>query len=213
MAQAQAPANPSPHHISQIAVSPGVRLEVLDWGGTGEPMVFLPGLGYTAHVYDDFALRFRDRYHVYGITPRGFGASSRPDSGYDSASRARCGARSAIDLPAVLARDDVVFTRPSSPEFHQPLALFTAAGLRAALECAGLVVEVIASANPLLPYFQNVPPIVEQPEAESALRQLELAACECPGLQDAGGHIIAAARCPSPPSSAPPSSPAPPAAG
>ncbi len=89
LARAQAPTDPSPHHVSQIAVSPGVRLEVLDWGGTGEPMVFLPGNGYTAHSYDDFALRFRDRYHVYGITPRGFGNSSRPDSGYDSATRAR----------------------------------------------------------------------------------------------------------------------------
>lgn len=101
-----------------------------------------------------------------------------------------------LDLPAALAGDDVVFTRPGSPEFHQPMALFTSEGLRAALSGAGLAVEAIASANPLLPYFQNVPRIAEQTEAETALRQLELAACECPGLRDAGGHIIAAARRP-----------------
>jgi pimeloyl-ACP methyl ester carboxylesterase len=62
-----------------VAVEPGVNLEVLDWGGTGRPLVFLAGLGDTAHVYDQFAPRFVQHYHVYGITRRGFGASSKPD--------------------------------------------------------------------------------------------------------------------------------------
>ncbi len=101
-----------------------------------------------------------------------------------------------LDLPAVLAGKGVVFTRPGSPEFHQPLALFTSEGLRAALADVGLAVEVMASANPLLPYFQQVPRITGQPEAEETLRRLELAVFECPGLRDAGGHVIAAARRP-----------------
>jgi len=64
-----------------VAVEPGVRLEVLDWGGPqgATPLVFLAGLGDTAHVYDDFAPRFTEKYHVYGITRRGFGASSKPE--------------------------------------------------------------------------------------------------------------------------------------
>ncbi len=77
------------HRVRTVSVEDGVRLEVLDWGGTGEPLVLLAGLGNTAHVFDDFAPRFRDHYHVLGITRRGFGASSHPDSGYDSATRAR----------------------------------------------------------------------------------------------------------------------------
>ena len=81
--------DPSPHTGRSVVVAPGVQLEVLDWGGTGTPMIFLPGLGNTAHSFDVFAPRFRDAYHVYAITPRGFGASSHPDSGYDSPSRAR----------------------------------------------------------------------------------------------------------------------------
>jgi pimeloyl-ACP methyl ester carboxylesterase len=81
--------DPSPHHVRYIPVAHNVRLEVLDWGGTGAPLVFLTGLGDAAHVFDDFALRFRDGFHVYAITRRGFGASSRPDSGYDAATRAR----------------------------------------------------------------------------------------------------------------------------
>jgi pimeloyl-ACP methyl ester carboxylesterase len=54
----------------------GVALETLDWGGKGPPLVFLAGLGSTAHVFDDFAPRFTDHFHVVGITRRGFGASS-----------------------------------------------------------------------------------------------------------------------------------------
>jgi pimeloyl-ACP methyl ester carboxylesterase len=65
--------------VQTVTVEPGVQLEVLDWGGTGRPLVFLSGLGDTAHVYDDFAPRFTAKYHVYGITRRGFGASSKPE--------------------------------------------------------------------------------------------------------------------------------------
>jgi non-heme chloroperoxidase len=61
-----------------VTVDQDVRLEVLDWGGTGRPLVFLAGLGNTAHTFDKFAPRFTGKYHVYGITRRGFGASSRP---------------------------------------------------------------------------------------------------------------------------------------
>ena len=62
-----------------------VRLEVLDWGGTGTTLVLLPGGGATAHSYDDLAQRLTDRYRVIGITRRGFGNSSKPDYGYDIA--------------------------------------------------------------------------------------------------------------------------------
>ncbi len=65
-----------------MTVEDGVRLEVLDWGGTGRPVVLLAGLGFTAHVFDGFAEKLTDSYHVYGITRRGYGASSRPASGY-----------------------------------------------------------------------------------------------------------------------------------
>lgn len=47
-------------------------------------MVLLAGLGNTAHDFDGFAPSLATLGHVYGITRRGFGASSRPDSGYDA---------------------------------------------------------------------------------------------------------------------------------
>jgi non-heme chloroperoxidase len=61
-----------------ITVEPGVQLEVLDWGGSGRPLIFLAGFGDTAHRFDTFAPRFTAQHHVYGITRRGFGASSKP---------------------------------------------------------------------------------------------------------------------------------------
>src|SRR5437773_3294244 len=62
--------------VRMTRIAPGVSLEALDWGGRGAPLVFLAGLGNTAHVFDDFAPQFTDSFHVIGITRRGFGASS-----------------------------------------------------------------------------------------------------------------------------------------
>lgn len=64
--------------VSFVPVEKGVKLEVLDWGGTGRPMILLAGLGDTAHGFDDFAHKLATRYHVYGITRRGFGDSNQP---------------------------------------------------------------------------------------------------------------------------------------
>ena len=72
----------SPHTVHFVTVDRNVKLEVLDWGGSGRAIVLLAGLGNTAHVFDDFAPKLISTYHVYGITRRGFGASSVPDSGY-----------------------------------------------------------------------------------------------------------------------------------
>jgi pimeloyl-ACP methyl ester carboxylesterase len=74
-------AQPAPSSISRartVTVEKDVNLEVLDWGGTGRPLILLQGLGGVAHDYDEFAPRFTAHYHVYGITRRGFGNSSKP---------------------------------------------------------------------------------------------------------------------------------------
>jgi len=68
----------SSHQVQFVTVDKDVRLEVLDWGGDGPPLIFLAGLGDTAHVFDTFAPKFTARHRVYGITRRGFGKSSAP---------------------------------------------------------------------------------------------------------------------------------------
>jgi non-heme chloroperoxidase len=72
--------DPSPHAVRFVSVGDGVRLEVLDWGGSGRAVVLLAGGGDTAHVFDDFAPKLTTHNHVYGITRRGFGASGYADA-------------------------------------------------------------------------------------------------------------------------------------
>lgn len=74
--------DPSKHKVQLVMVDERVQLEVLDWGGSGRPLVLLAGGGNTAHVYDGFAEKLTRFGHVYGITRRGYGASTRPASGY-----------------------------------------------------------------------------------------------------------------------------------
>lgn len=64
--------------VQSVTVQKDVQLEVLDWGGDGRPVVLLAGLGGTAHDFIEFAPKLTKSYHVYGITRRGFGASSTP---------------------------------------------------------------------------------------------------------------------------------------
>jgi non-heme chloroperoxidase len=76
--------DPAPHSAQFLTVDKDVRLEVLDWGGSGRPLVLLSGMGNTAHIFDRLAPKLIDQFHVYGITRRGFGSSSMPASGYSA---------------------------------------------------------------------------------------------------------------------------------
>jgi non-heme chloroperoxidase len=70
-------------HISGFVQANGIRLHYLDWGGSGPVLLFIPGMGCTAHIFDGFAPRFIDRFHVMALTRRGHGESDHPESGYD----------------------------------------------------------------------------------------------------------------------------------
>ncbi|MBN1859569.1 alpha/beta hydrolase [Candidatus Bipolaricaulota bacterium] len=61
----------------------GVRLQFLDWGGTGPALVFLAGYANTPHFFDSLARMFTDRFRVLGLTRRAHGESDQPDAGYD----------------------------------------------------------------------------------------------------------------------------------
>jgi len=73
--------DPSPHQVRWITVDSSVRLEVLDWGGSGPSLVLL-GCYLTSHVHDDFAPKLTNQFHVYGVTRRGIGASDKLATGY-----------------------------------------------------------------------------------------------------------------------------------
>ena len=86
-----------------VTVAPGVRLEVVEWSLGGEPLLFLSGIGGTAHAFDHFAPKFADRYRVVGITRRGWGRSSR-SPGYEYGSGVLVGdivaVMDSLDMPA-----------------------------------------------------------------------------------------------------------------
>ena len=62
----------------------GIRLHYLDWGSHGPVLLFLAGMGCSAHIFERFAPRFRDRFHVLALTRRGHGDSDYPETGYDA---------------------------------------------------------------------------------------------------------------------------------
>jgi pimeloyl-ACP methyl ester carboxylesterase len=74
----------APHETYSVTVDEGVQLEVLDFGGTGVPILLLPGLGATAHSYDDIAPLLARKHRVIAMTRRGAGYSSKPDFGFDT---------------------------------------------------------------------------------------------------------------------------------
>jgi len=90
--------DPSPHQVRSVTVGGATRLEVLDWGGSGRPVLFV-GCYLTAHVYDDIAPKLTDQFHVYAVTRRGIGASDHPSTGYDPQRRAD----DVLDVIAALA--------------------------------------------------------------------------------------------------------------
>jgi pimeloyl-ACP methyl ester carboxylesterase len=75
-------AQPAP--ADKFAVVNGVKLHFVDWGGTGEPLLFLTGGGGSAHQFDAVAQKFTDRFRVLGLTRRGQRPSDIPASGYDT---------------------------------------------------------------------------------------------------------------------------------
>ena len=73
--------DPSPHQVRRVTVDSSVQLEVLEWGGSGVPVVLL-ACYLSTHIYDEFAPKLTNQFRVFGITRRGIGASDKPATGY-----------------------------------------------------------------------------------------------------------------------------------
>jgi pimeloyl-ACP methyl ester carboxylesterase len=68
----------SPHKARFVTVDQTIKLEVLDWGGSGRPLIFLAAQDETGHEFDAFAPKFTGNHRVYAITRRGYGRSDKP---------------------------------------------------------------------------------------------------------------------------------------
>ena len=57
-----------------FVVTNGARLHYLDFGGRGEPVVLLAGMGNTAWIWSDFGTRLaREGFRVVALTRRAHG--------------------------------------------------------------------------------------------------------------------------------------------
>jgi pimeloyl-ACP methyl ester carboxylesterase len=117
---------------------------VLDWGGSGRSLVLLTGLANSAHIFDQFAPKLIANYHVYGVSRRGFGASSNPESGYEAD-------RMGDDVMAVL--DALKLSRPvlagHSIGFSRPTAAHVAHAVNDAVDQQGRDREMSQAFGPI----------------------------------------------------------------
>ena len=59
----------------------GAKLQFLDFGGRGETVVLLAGLGNTSWIWSDFGPRLAAKgYRVVALTRRGHGESAAPQN-------------------------------------------------------------------------------------------------------------------------------------
>jgi len=72
----------SPYTSDFVSVN-GIKLHYLDWGGEGDVLLFLAGMGCNAYIFDGFSPRFTDKFKVLALTRRGHGESDHPETGYD----------------------------------------------------------------------------------------------------------------------------------
>jgi pimeloyl-ACP methyl ester carboxylesterase len=62
-------------HEHSFVKSNGVRLECLDWEGTGPVLILIHGANTNPHYFDDLASAFTDRFRVIAYARRGHGRS------------------------------------------------------------------------------------------------------------------------------------------
>ncbi len=130
----------APHETTSVIVDEGVQLEVLDFGGQGSPIVLLPGLGATAHSYDELAPLLARTHRVVAITRRGTGYSSKPDFGFDTPHLARdvlrvmdtLGLEKALLVGHSIAGDELTWLGGHHPERFSGLVYLDAAYDRSA---------------------------------------------------------------------------------
>jgi len=75
--------DPSPHKSGFANVN-GVRLNYLDWGGSGPALILIHGASGNPHWFDDLASAFTDRFRVVAYARRGHGLSDAKGP-YDTA--------------------------------------------------------------------------------------------------------------------------------
>lgn len=169
----------SPHKEARVVVN-AVGLQYLDWGGTGDVVLLLAGLGNDAHIFDSFAPGLTDRWHVIGLTRRGFGGSDKPAGGYTNAVRVEDIRQflAALKIPRAhlvghsLAGDEMALFASLYPERVGRLVFLDAAYNRAGSLGMGLTAPASTDAARTLIQEALGPPAAVTPMMVALLREM-----------------------------------------
>jgi len=112
----------------------GAAIQYLDWGGRGDTVVLLAGLGDTAYIWSEFAPRLVPSYRVVAITRRSYGGSGSAKS-HDAGESAEdvvallnhIGVRKASLVGHSLAGDEMTAFAIAHPDRAQALVYLDAA--------------------------------------------------------------------------------------
>lgn len=77
--------NPENQRKESFIETKNVMLQYLDWGGTGEVLVLICGLGDTPFLFDSLARQLSTNFHVIGYSRRNHGKSKANHEKYDNA--------------------------------------------------------------------------------------------------------------------------------
>ena len=167
----EAPRDKSPHK-SEFVTANGIKMNFLDWGGTGEAVIMLTGFGNDAHIFDEIAPSFTDKFHVIGLTRRGFGETDRPASGYDTATRVE-------DVRAVMDAQKITrATLIGHSLAGDEMTLFASLYPKRVIKLVYL--DAAYDRTKMLTCADQLPPEIAPPAALRMLRE----AMDCPGWAD-----------------------------
>jgi len=62
----------------------GIKIHYLDWGGSGQPLVLIHGLGDSPYIFNDLASQLNPNFRVIAYSRRGHCKSETADSKYDN---------------------------------------------------------------------------------------------------------------------------------
>ena len=64
--------------------SRGIKLHYLDWGGSGQPLILIHGLGDSPYIFQDLATSLKNNFRIIAYSRRGHGKSETIDLRYDN---------------------------------------------------------------------------------------------------------------------------------
>ena len=68
----------------------GIKLHYLDWGGSGQPLILIHGLGDSPYIFEDIASFLKNDFRIIAYSRRGHGTFSHAQDGRRNISADNC---------------------------------------------------------------------------------------------------------------------------